>query len=216
MTPYCLKISMVRPPCLIRFALVLAALLTIAPARAVILDRIAIVVNSRVIKDSDIDRDIRITDFLNGQPLSFDADARKKSAHRLTDQALIRREVELGSYPQAKPGQVDTFLDKIKKQRFGSEAAYEAALRVYGITDKTLRAELQWQLTVLNFIDERFRPAVLVSDDEIKKYAATHPNMSRDQIEELLTGQKVNTEFDTWLSGAEKRAKLDYLEPDLQ
>ena len=38
---------------------------------AVILDRIAVIAGTHVIKASDIDRDIRLTDFLNRTPLNF-------------------------------------------------------------------------------------------------------------------------------------------------
>ena len=38
---------------------------------ATIIDRIAIVVRDGIIKDSDIDRDIRVVDFLNQEKLSI-------------------------------------------------------------------------------------------------------------------------------------------------
>ena len=60
---------------------------------ATIIDRIAVVVGNGVVKDSDIDRDIRVTAFLNGEPLDFSASARKKSAAHLIDQIFIRREI---------------------------------------------------------------------------------------------------------------------------
>ncbi len=51
-----------------------------ASAQSVVIDRIAIVVNNSIIKDSDIARDLRLTDFLNGDPLNLDPEARKKAA----------------------------------------------------------------------------------------------------------------------------------------
>ncbi|MBV9613086.1 MAG: hypothetical protein JO091_11475, partial [Acidobacteriaceae bacterium] len=39
-----------------------------ALAPGVIIDRIAVVVGNSIVKDSDIDRDIRVTSFLNNQP----------------------------------------------------------------------------------------------------------------------------------------------------
>jgi hypothetical protein len=50
---------------------------------AVIIDRIAIVAGNGIVKDSDIERDIRVTQFLNGQPLDLGLAARKA--------AIIRR-----------------------------------------------------------------------------------------------------------------------------
>ena len=184
-------------------------------ANAVIIDRIAVIVNTRAIKDSDIDRDIRLTDFLNGDPLNLNEAERKKAVQRLIDQQLIRREVTVGNYPTASPAEVDKFLENIKKERFGAGDAYGQALRNYSITNEELRNHLTWQLTVLRFIEERFRPAVIVSEEEIDNYARTHPG-PRDQIRELLIGQKVNGEFDSWLNRGQKRASIEYREPGLK
>jgi hypothetical protein len=175
------------------FALLLASI----PCSAVIVDRIAVVVDDRVVKDSDITRDIRITDFLNGDPLDFSEPARKKSAQRLIDQQLIRREVTVGGYTKATPEEADNFLDSIIKQRFqGNHSEYEAALQKYGITGEQLHAQLVWQITVLHFIEQRFRPAVMDSGPGVEK--------------------RVNELFEEWLDGAHQRAQIEYHETGLQ
>jgi hypothetical protein len=45
--------------------------------RSEIVDRVAIIAGNKIIKDSDIDRDLRITAFLNNQRPVFTAAARK-------------------------------------------------------------------------------------------------------------------------------------------
>lgn len=172
-------------------------LIGVLPASAVIVDRIAIVVNDRVIKDSDISRDIRIIDFLNGDQLDFSEAARKKSAQRLIDQQLIRREVQVGGYPLATPTEAGNFLESIVKQRFhGSESEYSASLEKYGIDGQQLRAQLTWQITVLHFIEQRFRPAVMGSGAEAE--------------------EKVNQAFDQWLNEMHKQAQIEYHETGLK
>ena len=47
-------------------------------AQEVLLDRIAVVVDESIIKDSDIERDIRITEFLNREPLAINQAEKKK------------------------------------------------------------------------------------------------------------------------------------------
>jgi len=47
------------------------------PAGAVIIDRIAVVVDKHVIKTSDIERDLRSTQFLNRDRLDLSADAKR-------------------------------------------------------------------------------------------------------------------------------------------
>jgi len=192
-----------------------------------IIDRIAVIVGNSIVKDSDIDRDLRVVSFLNNEPLNFSAANRKTAANRLIDQVFIRREIRIGDYPTATPEQAEAQLDALKKQRFRSTSAFEQALRRYGLTDVELRIQFQWQLSVLQFIDARFRPAVLVTDEEIDKYYREHaaalqrqyPNKSadelRDEVRDILTGQKVNQQFFSWLDDQRKSAKIVFREENL-
>jgi hypothetical protein len=189
-------------------------------ASPVIIDRIAVVIGNSIVKDSDIAQDIRVTAFLNGEPLDFSAATRKKAANRLIDQIFIRREIRVGAYPTVTPQEADAQLTALKQQRFKTAGAFEAALRRYGLTELALRTQFQWQLTVLRFIDVRFKPAVLVSDDEIQKYYRAHPSKSsltdmHDQISDILTGEKVNQVFFTWLDQQRKEAKIQFQEGGL-
>jgi hypothetical protein len=194
-------------------------------AQAVIIDRIAIIVNGKIIKQSDIERDTRVTEFLNRQPLSLSAAAEKSAANRLIDQVFIRDEIDLASYPRATLAEADRELDQIKSERYRNNAAFERALATYSLSDPELRTEFQWQLTVLSFIDLRFKPAAVVTDDEIQKYFSEHrtalmranPGKKtaddfRQRIENTLSDEKVNQLFFSWLDAQRKQAKIQYLE----
>lgn len=201
----------------------------VSAARAVIVDRIAIRVENAIVKDSDIDRSIRVTEFLNDQSLHFTASERREAGRRLLDQAFIKREIQVGDYPQASWEDADQQLAAIKKNRYGSDAALKQALTRYGLVEPDLRFEFQWQLTVLQFIDLRFKPAVLVTDEEIAKYFASHTaalrkaNPGKTTLEQLsgpirdiLTGEKVNEQFFAWLDEQRKDKKVEYHEEGLQ
>lgn len=195
---------------------------------AVIIDRIAVIVGSSIIKDSDIERDVRVTSFLDGQPLNLSLAKRKQAIGHLIDQVFIRNEIQIGSYPLATLQEADEQLDRLKKQRFRTQAAFEQALKRYGLTELELRTQFQWQLTVLKFIDARFKPAVLVTDDEIEKYYQQHaaalkrqyPGKSlddlRDQIRDILTAEGVNKEFFAWLDEQRSGTKIQYVEENLR
>ena len=176
------------------------------PADGVIIDRIAIVAYNRPIKDSDIDREIRVTAFLNGDPLSFTPAERKKAAQRLIDQRIILREVELGNYAGASDQEVAAFLKNVPLQNLGT----------YGLTERELRTQVGWQIAVLHFIELRFRPAVNLSDADIERYAKAHPKEARPQIEESLIEQKVTDTFNFWLDLARKRIPIEYREEELR
>ncbi len=209
-------------------------LLASSLAFSTIIDRIAVVVGATqgtrrsIIKDSDIDRDIRFISFLNGEPLRITEDARKKAANRLIDQIFIRREIESGDYPVASLQQADQQLERLEKQRFKTQAAFLDGLRRYGLTELDLRLYFQWQLTILRFIDVRFKPAVMVTDEEIEKYYRDHdaqlrranPGKSslddlREQIRDTLAGEKVNQVFFAWLDEQRKNSKIEFHEESL-
>ena len=185
---------------------VLLILMSAKQADSVIIDRIAMVIYNRPIKDSDIDREIRVTAFLNGDPLLFTPAERKKAAQRLIDQRIILREVELGNYSAASDEEVAAFLKSAALQNLGT----------YGLAERELRTQVGWQIAVLHFIELRFRPAVNVSDADLAKYAKTHPKEARPQIEESLIEQKVTDAFNSWLDRAHKRVPVEYREEDLR
>ncbi|HEY7209216.1 MAG TPA: hypothetical protein VH477_03015 [Bryobacteraceae bacterium] len=206
-----------------------AALIAVFSMKAVIIDQIAIVVGTSIVKDSDIGRDIRVTEFLNGQPLDLSENVRKETASRLIDQIFIRKEIELGNYPVATQQEADRELEGIVRTQFKSEAALQERLRMYGITAPDLRSHFLWQLTVLRFIDLRFKPAVLVTNSEIETYYKQHADAFRrshptkysladvrEEIVDTLTAERVNKLFFSWLEEQRKQTKIKYFERSLQ
>jgi len=214
-------------PSQVRCRIALLLLMVNAAASAVIIDRIAIVVGTWIIKDSDINRDVRATSFLNDQPLSLSNAARKESASRLIDQLFIRHEMFIGDYPTATADEADRQIERLRKQKFRTQAAFEQALKRYGLDDAELRTQFQLQLEVLRFIDARFRPAVLVTDQQVEKYYGEHaaalrreyPGKSlddlRDPIRDILAGDSVNKLFFAWLDEQRKSSKITYREEGL-
>lgn len=201
----------------------IAGLLFCSIAQAVIVDRIAIIIGKKIIKDSDIIQDLRLTDFLNQDPLTFTPAARKKSADRLVDQALIREAIEAGDYPQATISEAQNTLAGLIKSRYPTDAAYKSALATYGISEAELKERLLWQLTVLHFIDARFRPSANPDDAQVNQYYEAHKQQfsagleaSRAKIEEILSGENTNKQFYDWLDQSRKSAPIRYLEEGLQ
>jgi hypothetical protein len=192
-------------------------------ASAEIIDRIAVSVASSVITASDVDREIRVTAFQNGVTPDFRAANRRETAQRLVEQKLIRREMELSRYPLPDPSEAGPLLEQLRMGRYKSDSEFQQALAVSGITEQELRDALLWELTLLRFIEVRFRPAVQVSDQELQDYfekvvspaaQAAHPEQPvaledyRNQIEETLAGQRADQEVNNWLKEARKRTEI--------
>jgi hypothetical protein len=205
--------------------LCLAALMAAGAGRAAIIDRIAVSVGNRVITATDLDREIRITAFLNNTKPDFSAANKRTTAGRMVDQTLLRAEIEVSRYLSPTPGDVDAGLKEVKS-RYPDEAAYRAAMAPYGISEDDLKAMLLWQLTLVRFIDARFRPGIQIGEPEIRKYFDEHlgafaqatPGKSpalddyRDRIEQTLTGDAANVQVEQWLKDARERTHIEYHE----
>jgi hypothetical protein len=210
-----------------RLRLAAIFLLAAGMARPVIIDQIAITVNGDLIKDSDIDRDLHTTQMLNGVAPSLSLANRKKAAAHLIDQVFIRAEIREGAYQIATVQDAEAELSRLEKQHYGSKAALDAALKRYGLTEPDLREQFRWQLTVLRFIDARFRPAVQITDDQVNSYYTQHlsqlkkqnPKGGEDDLKadarEILTGEQVNKLLFAWLDQRRHDAKVRYLEANL-
>jgi hypothetical protein len=196
-------------------------------AGAVLIDQIAVVVEQSIIKDSDIDLDIRVTEFLNSEPLRAGTTEKKNAAAKLINQVFLRNEIRQGGYTRATKQQAQAQLEALIAQRFQTQGAFHAALARYGLDEDTLLKQFQWQLTVLSFIDARFKPAVVVSDAAVDNYYSEHlaslrkehPKDSADtlraQVRDVLSGEEVNRLFFSWLDEHRKSAKIDFHESGL-
>ena len=177
---------------------------------AIVIDRIAVIVGKHAVKLSDIDRDLRVTAFLNRQPLVENAAARRKAADRLIDQQIIRDELATGGYSRPADADADAMLRQVRGKQ---------ALAQYGLTEDELRAYFLWQLTVLRFIEQRFQPGVLVTDDEVRAYYDRHPEVRKasfaiaaPEIRKTLEGEQVNAQFEAWLDEARKGQRVEFRE----
>jgi len=85
-------------------------------------------------------------------------------------------------------------------------------------------------LTLLRFIDYRFRPAIQIPDADVKTYYEQElakwkqqgvepiPTLedSRAKIEEILTQQRIDLALDTWMAETRKQVTINYLDEALK
>lgn len=210
-------------------AALLLALSFAACLQAEIVDRVAIYSGTQVITELQLDEEMRVTAFLNRKPAVRTVDSRRAAAGRLVDQMLVEREMRLSRYPLPSATDVEEYFDRVKKQ-FGTEAAFEKALAKYHLTETVLRSHLALQLTMLRFIDYRFRPEVAIGSADIAKYyrahlpdwIAAHPdqpppslNFSREKIRRVLSAKQADKALDAWLKENRNQMHLVYLDRTL-
>jgi hypothetical protein len=194
-----------------------------------IIDRIAITVGNQVVTESQIHEEIRVTAFLNRDQIDLSGAAKKEAADRLIEQALIKREMDLSRYPLPELSDAGESLQSLKAM-YSNEMAFQDALQAYGITVDELTRRLWWQLTLLRFIDYRFRPGIQIPPADVQAYYRQQvsewqqkgikpiPTLeeSRDQIEEILTQKRIDQALDRWISDTRKQVTITYLDPALR
>ena len=191
---------------------------------AVVLDRIAVIAGTHVIKTSDIDRDIRITQFLNREPLNITTANKREAAERLITQDIIRQEIITGAYQRPPESEGSVLEVQLRRDRFGnSSQRMHEELQKYGLTEGELRDRLLWQITVLQFINQRFRAGVVVTDEDIKNYYEQHAAELRKQqpsaialealapkIKEAIEGERINQSFNQWLDQTRRDYRVEF------
>ena len=182
-----------------------------------------------MITESQIDEEVRVTEFLNGEKLDLSAGERKKAADRLIEQALVKREMDLSRYPLPELADADKQFEMLRAS-YADPAQFENALQTYGITTDEVKRRLWWQLTLLRFVEFRFRPGIQISDSDVQAYykqqvvkwqqegVRTIPSLeeARPQIEEILTQQRIDEELDRWLAEVRMQVPIRYLDEALK
>jgi hypothetical protein len=204
-----------------RSRLHLAILAAAVTCQAEIIDRIAVTVGKLVISQSEVIRDLRVAALLDQKPIDLSGEQRRKTADRLVDQSLILQEADFTRAPSPTAEEAADMLEQVKAT-YPDEAGYRAALERYRVTEEELTAHLVTGLRALRFTELRFRPEVQVSPDELREYydrtVSKQPGQvpsfeqSREQIEKLLTDQRVTQALDRWLGM--QRTSLEILYRD--
>lgn len=196
--------------------------------RAEILDRIAIIANKQVITEAQIDEELRVTAFQNQKPVMQNRSGRREAADRLIQQALIGQEMKISKYPLPSSQEIETFFKETQKN-FDSESKFKKSLSDYRLTVEILRDHLTRQLMTMRFIEYRFEPEVEISDEEIASYYQQHietqkgeaksvPSLesSKENIQEILTQEKINLALDHWIGEERRQTEIVYLDSTLQ
>jgi hypothetical protein len=213
-----------------RLSSVLMLAVAFLPMTAEIIDRIAVTIDKGVITESEIERQIRITAFLEDEKPVFNRGSRRTTADRLIEQALIRREIESSHYTEPSGTEWQQAYEEFKRKRFSSDEMYQTALKQYAISDRDVRQAFQWQRTLMDFIAVRFRLGIQIPETEVRDYYdyrlapqleqnnKPKPQLEdvRTEIESILTAERVNSALDRWLGQARTASRIRYLMKDLQ
>jgi hypothetical protein len=192
--------------------------------RAEVIDRIAITVGPRAITESDILQEIRLAAFFSQKEPDFSPQGKRQAAGWLVRRVLVEMEMEAGQYEFPEASEVAPALAAWKKKdRFPMEAAR--------LGEEDVRRGLLQQLAIESFTDERFLPAVQISDDEMRAYysksyvpdweakklgVAPPFEAARGDVGIILRAQRANELLNNWLKESRGRIRIEFKDEALR
>jgi len=149
-----------------RTALVMmAALAAAAPGEGQTIDRVMASVGGRIVTLSDV----RAARELGLVAAPSQAGGTREVLDRLLDRILMLEEVERYAPPEPDPRAVEARLEAISAA-FPSREALEAALRVSGMTESSLRQWVRNDLRIAAYLDQRFAAVLEPTGEELENY----------------------------------------------
>lgn len=204
------------------FLLLMSLAVSTASAGEVI-DRIVATVNGHVILQSDWDDAVHFEAFVEGRPLGQVTDQdRGRALDRLIDQELLREQSQ-GETPQAPPDEVKQRIAELQERHACTTAdAWKATLSRYGLDENSVEARLAHEIATLRQVEARLRPTVQIDSQSIESYYRDQflPKLKSagvgevplaavtGKIREILTEQKVNQLFSSWLQSLRAESKI--------
>jgi peptidyl-prolyl cis-trans isomerase SurA len=226
------------------FAAVLAAAVT-TPAMSqapqlessVVLDSVVAVVNRHPILASDIDEEMRLS-VLDPSRTGQGVLTRHRALELLISRTLIHEQIQREEVQATEltADDVNARLLEIRKelpacvhQNCSTEAGWNAFLAAHDLTPEQVDGYFRNRLEILRFIEQRFRPGIHISPQDIEDYyrntllpqyapGETVPPLEQvsPRIEEILLQQHVNVLFDEWLTNLRKQGDIEVLDPTLE
>jgi peptidyl-prolyl cis-trans isomerase SurA len=206
-----------------------------APASGIqVLDQVEAIVNHDVILESDIEEEMRFAAF---EPFSnpSDEDSRQTALSRLINRALIQQQmVHQPNPPVISDAALNTDLEQLRKT-LPSCAAYHCETQqgwdefctAHGFTPAQVATHWRLRMTILAFIEQRFRAGIRISRAETEEYyqktflpefAEQHTQAPpldsvAKQINEVLLEQHVTALLDDWLQSLRAEGDIVILNP---
>lgn len=221
------------------FALMLPALAgTVSYAQApgsqpVVLDHVVAVINGDVLLESDVDEE---THFAALEPFDSGGDTRLDAMRRLINRTLILQQMKEQEEFSENVSDADVekslkdlraHLPECNKYDCASPAGWKTFLAAKGLTNEEVVDHWKQRLTVLRFVDDRFRTGIRVSEQNVSDYYAravvpvferqhqTPPPLKSvsGRIQEILLEQQVNAQLQDWLKTLRDQGRVRILDP---
>lgn len=199
------------------------------------LDHVVAVINGDVLLESDVDEEMHFAALEPFQPHTG-RDTRQDALHRLISRVLIVQQMKAQrqfnvniSDAEVKKSLTDLRSHLPQCARFHCETAegWKAFLKANHLTIPEVTEHWKERLTILRFIDMRFRTGIRIPQEDVQQYYtktvvpaftrqhATVPPLKNvsSRIEEVLLQQQVNGLLRDWLTSLRSEGSLQIVDP---
>lgn len=156
----------------------LAAIFLSNPVLCEVIDRVAIVVNTEIITESEIDRALAPvysqyrTTYQGDQLIKKLEESRQKIVEQMIEDKLILCEAKKQNI-EVDDTQIEDRLNEMRG-RFGSKENLEAALQQQRLTIKELKSRIREQLMTKAMVDRKIGGRIAITPVEVKNYYDSH------------------------------------------
>ena len=199
------------------------------PKQGELLDRVVAIVNKQLILESDVNQEMRFAEI---QPfrIARGGTPYEQAMNRLIDRTLVYQQALEQQLEPVTDEEVDAELEQLKKQLSecqiykcsATENGWKEFLSQYGITEQEMREHWRQRMTVLHFIEQRFRSGASITDQQISEYyektlvpevkarGGTPPPLEQisSRIEEVLLQQQVSAMLQDWLKSLREQGSV--------
>ena len=203
----------------------------------VVLDRVVAVVNNQAILTSDLDNEMRLS-VLEPAGSTRRPETPREALQRLISRSLIRQQIREEDAQVLEPSAEDVAsrladlrrdLPACVRLHCTTDTGWKTFLTNNDLTQQQVENYLRRRVTILRFIEIRFRQGIRIPREEVEAYyhntllpqypqgqAAPPLDQVTPRIEEILLQQHVNALFSDWLENLRKQGEIEVLDPALE
>jgi hypothetical protein len=185
-------------------------------------DRLIAAVNGVAITEGDLSLARSLNEILSHGGNAAGT-SRRDELERLIDQELMRQELSNFSVTEVEQAKIEARLQSLR-DAFAAKGGLAALLRRVGLQESELNSYIRLELSLLKFVDFRFRPFVSVSEEDIRNYYEKRlvPQLRESKIdvpaldqisakiEVILSEEKINAVLDQWIKEVRASSRIEY------
>ena len=195
----------------------------------VVVDRIAAVVNRRVILESELDQSVRVEALLQNRRPDETPGSQRETLDQWIDRILLEQQIVESDVVDPTPEELAARLKEVRAQVSGAttDEGWQKALAAYGLTEHDVEDHLISEFRVLRFVDLRFRGLVRVDQTAIADYYQDKfvPELARrgapaplladvsGKIEKILVEQRMDTMLNELLQNLHTQGHIERMAP---